>query len=263
MTVKIERPGKIQKVALGKMIVSDSAQRELKQYRVSTLLKEFDIELLGLPVLSFRDGVYFIVDGQHRIAALKDWLGEGWEPQLIECRVHDGLTEAQEAKLFLDLNNNLTVKAFDKFKTAVTAGLPIETAVKKIVESEGLSIGKTKTDGAIGAVTTLTKVYSRSGGSTLARTLRIIRDAYPAAPFEGIVIDGIGHLCDRYNGALDDQAAVAKLGSVRGGMTSLLAKADTLHKQTKQNRAHCVAAAAVDILNSKRGGKKLPSWWSA
>jgi hypothetical protein len=263
MSIKITRPGKTQKVALGKMVVSDTAQRELKEYRVSALLREFDIELLGLPVLNYRDGVYYIVDGQHRIAALKEWLGEGWEPQVIDCQVHDGLTEAQEARLFIDLNNKLTVSAFDKFKTAVTAGLPVETSVKRIVESEGLAIAKThKTENTIGAVTVLTKVYRRSGGDTLARTLRIIRDAYPAAPFEGVVIDGIGHLCERYNGALDDSMAVNKLGSVRGGMTALLARAETLHKQTRQNRAHCVAAAAVDILNSKRGGKKIPSWWS-
>jgi len=263
MTVKIERPGKIQKVALGKMIVSDSAQRELKPRRVSALLKEFDIELLGLPVLNHRDGVYYIVDGQHRIAALKEWLGDGWEPQLIECRVHSGLTEAQEAKLFLELNNYLAVTAYDKFKTAVTAGLPTETAIKSIVEETGLSICRHKSENTISAVATLVKVYKRSGGDTLGRSLRIIRDAFPAAPFEAVVIDGIGRVCERYNGSLDDSLAVSKLGDVRGGMVTLLAKAETLHKQTRQNRGHCVAAAAVDIMNSKRGGKKLPSWWSA
>lgn len=32
-------------------------------------------------------------------------------------------------------------------------------------------------------------------------------------------------------------------------------------KQTGNAKGHCVAAAAVDINNRGRGGKKLPSWW--
>ena len=262
MTIAINRPGKIQKVALGKMIVSDQSQRELKPYRIETIVKDFDLDLIGLPVLSFRENVYYIIDGQHRIAALKEWLGEGWEPQQIECRVHVNLTEAQEADMFLDLNNVLTVKAFDKFKVAVTAGRPTETAIKRIVEEQGLMICAKKAPNTIGAVGALTKVFIRSGEMVLARTLRIIRDAYPEAPFEAMVIDGIGHLCERYNGVLDEVAAIERLGAIRGGITTLLAKAETLHKGTQQRRAHCIAAAAVDIINAKRGGKKLPSWWT-
>lgn len=29
----------------------------------------------------------------------------------------------------------------------------------------------------------------------------------------------------------------------------------------RRARGHCVAAAAVDVINSGRGGNKLPSWW--
>jgi len=34
-----------------------------------------------------------------------------------------------------------------------------------------------------------------------------------------------------------------------------------LRNQTGNPKGHCVAAAAVDIYNGGRGGRKLPSWW--
>ncbi len=39
-------------------------------------------------------------------------------------------------------------------------------------------------------------------------------------------------------------------------------KAENLRKSTGNMRAHCVAAAAVEINNGGRGGKKLADWWS-
>ncbi len=45
------------------------------------------------------------------------------------------------------------------------------------------------------------------------------------------------------------------------GVSGLTNKAETLRKQTGNPRGHCIAAAAVEIINSGRGGKKLASWW--
>ena len=57
--------------------------------------------------------------------------------------------------------------------------------------------------------------------------------------------------------------AVTKLSGAHGGPTGLLGKAEVMRRQTGQPKAHCVAAAAVEFINSGKGGKKLPSWWKA
>lgn len=101
----------------------------------------------------------------------------------------------------------------------------------------------------------------RSGGSVLARSLGIIRDAYGDPGLEAAVIDGIGLLCARYNGELDVPLAVKKLGNAFGGVNGLLGKAENLRQKTGNAKGHCVAAAAVEIINSGRGGSKLPGWW--
>lgn len=40
-----------------------------------------------------------------------------------------------------------------------------------------------------------------------------------------------------------------------------MTRAMLLRKQTGVAIPECVAAATIDALNAKRGGKKLPSWW--
>lgn len=81
------------------------------------------------------------------------------------------------------------------------------------------------------------------------------------APEAREVADGVGLLCGRYNGDLEDQVAVLKLAKIHGGVNGLLGKAELLRHSTGQAKAHCVAAAAVEVINAGRGGKKLPSWW--
>lgn len=257
---KVEREARLRWVPIEKMRVSPVAQRELKPHRVDHLAASFDLEMLGTPILSERDGLFYIIDGQHRIEALKEI---GYGDQQVQCWVYTGLTEQDEADRFDLYNDTLTVSAFDKFRVRVTAGRDDETEIDRIVRANGLVVSKDKVPGAIGAVGTLGRVYRRSNGTTLARTLRIIRDAYGDSGMEAVVIDGMGLLCQRYNGDLKDEEAVAKLAKAHGGVSGLIGKAEVLRRQTGNQKNHCIAAAAVEILNSGRGGKKLPSWWKA
>lgn len=260
-TGKVERLARLRWIPLKQVKVNPLAQRELNQARVDKLVSEFDPEQFGSPTVNERDSHFYVIDGQHRIEALKKWLGEGWEAQQAQCWTYDGLTESEEAEVFLKLNDTLAVHAFAKFRIGVEAGRPDETDVDRIVRSCLLRVSQDKGNGAISAVGTLMKVYRRAGAKVLARTLLIVRDAYGDAGLEGPVIDGIGLLCHRYNGELDDTRLVSKLTAAHAGVAGLMNKAETLRKQTGNPRAHCVAAAAVEINNAGRGGKKLPSWW--
>jgi hypothetical protein len=60
---------------------------------------------------------------------------------------------------------------------------------------------------------------------------------------------------------MDDSRLVERLSKAHGGVNALLGKAELFRKQTGNLKAHCVAAAAVEIHNGARGGKKLPQWW--
>lgn len=255
---RIERVARLRWVPLNRLVVSDVAQRELKQYRVDHLIAHFDAEQIGTPVVNERGGKFYIIDGQHRAAALAEVFGPDHQ---VQCWAYVGLTEGEEAEKFLQLNDNLAVSAFDKYNVAVEAGRDVEADIDRIVRACGLAVTKQQVEGGIGAVGTLQRVYRRSGAHVLGRTLRIIDAAYGTAGLHAALIDGVGLLCARYNGELQDELAVLKLKNMRGGVTGLMGKASLVKDKTRQPLNQCIAAAAVEVINSGKGGKKLPSWW--
>lgn len=255
---RAQRSPHLRWVPIAAMRVSPAAQRELRQAHVDALAADFDLEAVGYPVVNLRDGYYYVVDGNHRVGAFK---AIGWGDQQIQCEVYEGLTEVEEAELFLRRDARRAISTFDKFRIGITAQREAECDIDRIVRANSLVVSRDKIDGAISAVGTLRKVYQRAGGATLGRTLRIIRDAYGDPGFTSFVIDGIALVCQRYNGELDDEKAVTRLSSAHGGVNGLLGRAANLQKQTGNTKNHCVAAAAVDIINAGRGGKKLPPWW--
>src|SRR5215470_2943638 len=77
--------------------------RTVKPSRVKTIVGEFDSDALGIIFVSKRaEGDYLVVDGQHRILALKEM---GWGDQRVQCKVYPNLSLAQEAARTLRLNN--------------------------------------------------------------------------------------------------------------------------------------------------------------
>ncbi len=141
---RVERKARLQWVPIALMRVSPRAQRDLNQARVDELAARFDMEQLGTPVISHRDGHFYLIDGQHRIEALKA-IGHGGRQ--VQCWTYQGLTEGGEAAMFLTLNDTLTVGAYPRFKVAVQAGRPEETDIDRIVRAQGLRISPDRSGG--------------------------------------------------------------------------------------------------------------------
>lgn len=186
---KVEREARLRWVPIADMRVSPLAQRELNRSRVNKISAEFDLEQVGTPTVNERQGHFYIIDGQHRVEALKEI---GWGDQQIQCWSYSGLTEEEEAEKFLKLNDTLSVSAFAKFRVGVQAGREEECDIDRIVRAQDLRVSQDQRDGAISAVGALRRVYNQAGPGQLARTLRIVRDAYGDAGLEAAVISGVG-----------------------------------------------------------------------
>jgi hypothetical protein len=242
---------------------SPAAQREYSPNQAQEYANHFDLEGFGYPVLSRRDGVWYIIDGQHRIGALRLM---GWDDQQIECEAYEGLTEAEEAEMFLKRNHRRAVRAFDRFKVAVAAGREEPCDINRIVQALGLKVSEDVEDGCIGAVVTLSRIYGNYGARTLTKALRLARDSYAKEreAFRGEILMGIGLVCGKYDGQVDDDRFVAKLSVVPGGPLGLLGKAKAKHKMYGEPLADCVAAVIVEFVNtglSPRSPDRLPHWW--
>jgi hypothetical protein len=259
---KIKRQASIRTVKLGEIRVSPTGQRELNITRVKKILDNLDMERLGTLTVSSRDGFFWLIDGQHRFNALKDFFGDGFEDWEVEAWCYFDLTEEQEAEKFLQHNEVLAVDAFARFKVGVAAGRTVETDVDRIVRSLELKVTRTQGHGSVSAVTALMKVYRSYGPSGLVQTLWTIREGFGDRGFESVIIDGVSLFRGRYEGRVDPERLVKKMQTTLGGVKGLLNRANLIRERTGQTVPQCVAAAVTDVYNSgARGTQSLGSWW--
>lgn len=258
---KQEREAHLRWVPIDAMRVNDHAQRDLNQSRVDRILANLDLEQIGTPTVNQREGNFYIIDGQHRVQALRDF---GLGAELLQCWTYEGLSEEAEAEMFLKLNDTLAVDLMSKFKVGIQAGREEDCDINRIVLSQGLKITREKVDGGIAAIGTVQRVYRRYGGATLGRSLRIIRDSFGDAGLEAPVIDGMGRVTAQFNGSLSDDHLVKNLRTMRGGVSGLLNMAETTRRQMGIQKGDAVAANIVAVYNrDKRGKAKLPDWIKA
>jgi hypothetical protein len=243
--------------------ISARAQRDHAKPGAQTLIESiaanFDPNKFGTLTVSERDGTYWVVDGGHRRTSLKVM---GYEDQKVQCWTYHGLTEEQEAELFLDLNNVRPVNAMDKFKVAVVAGREPEVAIDKLVRSLGLAVGTGRT-GTIRCSNALLRVHDNGGLKVLDTTLQIVRDAYGDPGFGSKVVEGIGLFVATYEGVFDVDRLASKLSRKLGGVNGLLGRAEQIKSSHGVALAPGIAAATVETYNQGRGGGKLPTWWAA
>lgn len=256
---RVERSGHLMWVAISDMRVNPRLQRELRPGWAAQIAADFDPDRFTPPLVNKHGNRYFVIDGQHRVEAMRLM---GWEDQQVQCWVYDNLSDAEASDLFLWHNDRKAVGSFDKFRIAIEAGRTMETDINRIVLAKGLKVAQ-GVPGGISATTALGKVYGLGEG-VLGRTLKISNGAYGDEGLKAHVIEGIGLLCARYNGELNDEEAIARLGNARGGVGALNSKAWAARKQLGRSLPQCVAAAATEIINAGKGrsGKKLPNWWT-
>lgn len=248
---------KTETVSIDDLHINPSAQREEQPGWVARIVAEWDDAKYQMPHVSKRDdGTLYLVDGQHGTAARRDVYGDG---QKVKAHVYYGLTEEQEAELFLALNNKKPVNAMAKFKTGVTAGREVECDIDRIVRANGCFVNSGSMPNSIGAVTALTSIYTKHGAQVLGETLRIIGDSFIEGGYERPVLLGISQVLARFPD-LDRKRLVLRLAGLRNGWNGVIQKIAFVQGGTGCNATDAAAAAVVEIYNTGRG-KKLPNWF--
>ena len=201
--------------------VDPSVQRQLNEPRVHKLAKEFNPQMLGLFTASKRlDGRSYILDGMHRMAAARQVQYDGY----VATRLYEGLTLAEEARLFLDLNDTRKVNALDKFLVRATMGDPAAIAMKGALERVGLRVSGQHSGGMFAAIVSLERVYSGFMSHAaeprldlVEAVLTILTRAYTKderAAFQANTVQGIGLILQVFGKRVDPDDLVAALRSI-------------------------------------------------
>lgn len=131
----------IKTVAVNDLNIDESYQRSLSTLSVKKMAKNFKVGLLALPLISVRsDGSMWVIDGQHRVAAAK--LAS---VPTIDARLVSGLTQEEEAQMFVDANiNSRRLTGANFFVASLRAGNPQIVQIARMYERYGYFIAIAK-----------------------------------------------------------------------------------------------------------------------
>ncbi len=238
-------------------------QRRFDKKQAAKYAADFDENKFGFPIMNLRDGHYWTVDGQHRIAAYKMVFNDSWQTDVVDCEVYTDLSDAEMAEMFLGRDDRRRIDNYTKFHVACTAGRERESDVRRMVEANRLKVSRAKNENCVGAVTSLLKVYDGYGATVLGQVLRTIRDSFAgdAVAFDGLLIEGMGAFFNRYNGRSPERELTSKLSALQNGARGLLTKAESMRVKTGHQKIACISATLVDIFNKAKQHGRLVSWW--
>ena len=198
-------------------IPRESYQRDLNTDRVKRIVSEFDERIANEPKVSFRDGHYYVFDGQHTIAARK--LRNGGKDLNILCKVYHDMTEGEEALLFAQQTGasaNLTAGA--RVRALIFGGDPQAIAFQKATEDVGLRLDFSQKRGRkrIACIATAFDEFKAIGARRYKDALKIILSAWNGDPdsLRREVLQGITRFVDLYYEEFDQDRLIKRLRHV-------------------------------------------------
>lgn len=172
-------------------------QKELNIERVKRIVEKFDIHRMRPIEVSFRDGEYWVFDGQHRanayyIMGIRE----------IPCVIHKGLSYQEEAYLFARQQENVgSVNTNHKWNALREAGDSETMEIIKLCKDWGFEVLQRNSRGNnIKCVKTLRDLYRELGPEKLGTILMCIKNAwmYMEHSTDVAIIAGIAKLVRAY-----------------------------------------------------------------
>ena len=204
-----------EQIPIKNLVSNQEYQRNLSQAHIARAVANFDPYQINPVKVSRRDGINYVINGQHTIEIIAAASGSRDTPAW--CMIYDDLSYEHEADIFA--NQQTYVKRllpYEVFMANLEAGNDDQLIIRDLVESLGLTIGITKGPGVICAVSTLEQIFKRLRFHGLKRVLRLIIGAWEGDmnSFSANMLNAVAKLVDVFGDTLDDDIFKEKLGQV-------------------------------------------------
>lgn len=193
-------------------------QRGVERKRVELIARDFNEYIVNEPKISFRNGRYYVMDGQHTIEGCI--LLNGGADRPILCKIYTGLTMEQEALLFAEQNGHAApLSAGIRLRAKVVGGDAPSKAFVAATNRVGLSLNYDSmqlSDYRISCVGTALKLYDQLGEEIYCEALRHIVEAWEGRPdsFRAAVLRGVMYFVQLYHGQYSAERLVRALSGV-------------------------------------------------
>ena len=179
-------------------------QRVTNPKQVKSIVQHFDEAKLGALTVSLRGGKYYIIDGAHRLSALRTL-----KYTHALCEILTGLRHKQEADYFRRQGQDKrALRPIDLFKAGIIAGDEKCVRINEIVKSNSFQIGFShKNFYLLGAIHALFSIVEDYGYEILDDTLCLIVNTWAGIgkATSGAVLLGVAEFVSRYGVAEFDR----------------------------------------------------------
>lgn len=240
-----------EQVPIEKLLVDLEYQRSLNYGRAKKIAKEFNPVGVGAILVHKRsDGIYFVLDGQHRIAAMKI-LGF----TKVGCDVYEGMTAQEEAQAFEFYQAGKPQNRLQRFKSSIAGGNEMSITIKNIVARLGHQIDMESTGNGIKSYATIEKIYKESGANGLVAVLTLINKIFPGEKNAVCknMMQGMYLFLRAHHGAFDEKTLIRKLKSA--SVSGVLSQARMLASANRCPEYKGVKMAITNIYDHGRQEK--------
>lgn len=247
-------------------------QRLLDEPKVQRIVRDFDPDALGVPLVCARaDGSWWILDGQHRIEAVRRRFGVGEE---VWCDVVPEREPQAEASLFRRVNTERSgLTALQSWHTDRMVGVRDVLDAERVLQQYGRRVGTGEREvRCAGAVREIVRPL-KTGVDDLHWIMDVLLRAWGNHPdalgwaFRAVVMRGLHTFHARYRAEPDfnrehfirrlsdltPQAIAARMDGIRG---RALERGET--RGLRANPTQCFARALWGVYNERPAGGLLP-----
>ena len=238
----IGKPGELRMLGKNEIEIDADYQREVSVNRVRAMASEWNWIACGAIVVSYRDGRYYGVDGQHRVVAAKSRS----DISELPCVVYR-LSQRQEAQAFLFLNGGKPVSALSKYHASLIAGDETAQVVQGTLDKLGIIAANDCKPGQLKCVALACRLASMSRDD-FARVL--IFTAELCGKSSGInerLLSGIDYLHKHCGKGLDDKRLSSRL--MEAGPGALLDGAGRAAAYFARGGSKVFAQGFLDVIN--------------
>ena len=242
-----------EQIPIKNLVANQEYQRNLSQNHIVRAAKNFDLYQINPVKVSRRNGINYVFNGQHTIEIVA-MVSESRDTP-VWCMVYDDMDYSVEADVFANQQKYVIALApYEIYKANIEAGNDKQIMIKSLVESYGLTIGRTKGQGVICAVSSLEYIFDTWGFHVLDRALRLCIGTWEGAAnsLSSNMLKGIARLIVAFDEKMRDDIFKEKVGAY---------SAKDIIRTAKERRAGAIGyAEAMLIAYNKK--MKYPLRWS-
>ena len=205
-------------------------QRLLRMGKVAKIAANFSEYIANEPKVSYRDGRFYVFDGQNTVEARRTCIGG--KDVTIRCKVFYGLTKEDEATLFAIQTGNATcLTAGERLRANLVAENPDALYFVGITSNAGVEFAYDgiRAPWKIYCIETAYELYKQYGCERYVEMLHIINEAWKGNvdSYLAGVIRGVARFISVYEGEYSRERLVQQLARTHPKTITQLAQKDT------------------------------------